>query len=123
MVTAGTAISRVAPSSYAGTQVTDDGYSTSLRLVRAGHSWGHSWSLSNHLFVEIRTSRAEVLAITFLTVEEYGAGDTMEAAICDLLSSLSDYYESLEVREERLAPSALEDLQRLRHLLNRKPTN
>ena len=74
------------------------------------------------LFVEIRASSGEVVAVTYLTLEEYGVSNSAEQAIPDLLTSLSDYYESLVSREERLAPSAREDLAKLRHLIVQTPT-
>ena len=123
MTTAGTHQVPIDTDSFVGTSAIEGHFhSTSLYLVPAGHSWGQWWRLTNHLCVEIRTSRSEVLAVTFLSIEEYGVGDSVETAISDLLTSLSDYYESLTSREERLASSALEDLSRLRHLIGQTPT-
>ena len=81
------------------------------------------WKLYDDLFVEVRTSLAEVVAITHLTVEEYGVGLSFEEAMLDLLRSLSDYRQSLEGREEVLGESAKEDLRILRSLITRKSSD
>lgn len=70
--------------------------------------------------VEVRTSRDKVLTSTYLTVQEYGAGLSLEAAIHDLLESLSDYYQSLKGREDGLGPPGKADLERLRSLIRVK---
>lgn len=92
-------------------------FSEGLYLVPEQHSWDNAWELKGHLLVIIHTSRDEVLASTYLAVQEYGVGPSLEAAIHDLLTSLSDYYQSLESREERLGPPGKEDLERLRALI------
>ena len=94
--------------------------SRGLYYVPAGHTWDGSWELAVDLLVEVNTSPIEVVAIAYLTFEEYGTGDCLETAIDDLLTSLSDYFESLRSREETLAPSAMEDLQILRRLLRER---
>ena len=94
--------------------------STSLYFVPAQYSWDGCWELIVNLLIEIHTSREEVLAITYLTAEEYGAGTSFEGAILDLLTSLTDYYQSLEARQERLEPRAVEDLDMLRGLVRRR---
>ena len=68
--------------------------------------------------MEIRSSPTEILAITRLTVEEYGEGHTRQEA-----SLTYDYRRSLEVREERLASEGREDLQMLRQLIRPKSDN
>ena len=97
--------------------------SKGLHLVPAQHSWGDLWELSIDLLVEVNTSRENVVAVTYLTVQEYGIGDTLESAIGDLLTSLSDYYQSLESREANLAPSAIEDLRTLRYMIRMSPAD
>ena len=92
-----------------------------VRVVPARYSWDDSWELIADLPIEVSASRKETLATICLTAQEYGAGDSLEAAIQDLLTSLSDYYESLEAREDRLEPSAGEDLKILRKLIRPKP--
>ena len=91
---------------------------TGLLLIPKKRTW-EGWTLASDLMVEIKTSDQEVLATTFLTVAEYGSGSSMEDAVDDLLTSLSEYRESLERREERLGQSAVDDLAKLRKLLNR----
>ena len=78
-----------------------------------------------YLVVSIQSSKLEVVATTFLTstVQEYGVGDSVEAAIADLLTSLSDYHESLRDREARLAPGETGDLASLRDLIGMKPSS
>jgi hypothetical protein len=96
-------------------------FSEGLYLLPEQQAWDNAWELKSHLMVVIHTSRDEVLASTYLTVQEYGVGPSLEAAIQDLLTSLSDYYQSLESREERLGPPGKEDLERLRALIGRQP--
>lgn len=97
-------------------------FSEGLYLVPQQQVWDNAWELKSHLLVIIHTSRDEVLASTYLAVQEYGVGLSLEAAIHDLLTSLSDYYQSLESREERLGPPGKEDLERLRALIGPKST-
>ena len=73
--------------------------------------------------VEVNTSWEEVIAITYLTVQEYGIGDSLGSAIEDLLTSLSDYYQSLESRQSKLAPPASKDLEILRRLIRSEGVN
>ena len=62
--------------------------------------WDGNWELAGDLVVEVQTCQEEVLAIAHqLTVEEYGAGASLEEAVRDLLTSLLDYRESLEERD------------------------
>jgi hypothetical protein len=95
--------------------------SEGLYIIAAQNSWDDSWELTKDLLIEVRTSSKEVLAITYLTVQEYGVGASLETAILDLLTSLSDYYQSLEAREKTLDSSAREDLKRLRQLIRTRP--
>jgi hypothetical protein len=69
---------------------------------------------------EISTSGREVMASTYLEIAEYGVGASLEDAVADLLTSLSDYRESLEKREDRLGPPAVHDLEKLRKLIVRQ---
>ena len=96
--------------------------SEGLYLVLRQSSWDEAWELQHDLLVEIRTSWEEVVASTYLTVQEYGVGPSLETGIQDLLTSLSDYYQSLQARGDRLGPSEVEDLQRLRSLIGPKST-
>ena len=86
-------------------------------FIPAGHSWDSCWELTGNLLVEINTSPEGAVIVTCLDLQEYGIGDSLEIAIEDLLTSLSDYFQSLESREEKLGPSAIEDLRTLRRLL------
>ena len=90
-------------------------------LIPAKRSWGNpSWELLDELPVEAHYSPSEALVATCLVVQEYGIGETFEGAIEDLLTSLSDYYESLEAREDRLAEAEANDLAKLRLLIKRR---
>ena len=95
-----------------------DGLST--RIIPAGRSWDDAWELSIDLPIEFPPSCGEVVVTCSSKIQEYGIGDSVEAAIMDLLTSLSDYYESLEDHEGRLGPPAEEDLKILRKLIRRK---
>ena len=86
-------------------------------FIPAGHSWDTCWELAYDLPVEVNTSPEEAVIVTSLGLQEYGIGDSLEIAIEDLLTSLSDYLQSLESREEKLESSATEDLRTLRRLL------
>ena len=121
MTTVGTHVLKINPqfpSYYFGTtQVGNPESSEAVHILLAGHSWDNVWELATTLLVEVHTFRDVVKAVTYLTVEEYGIGSTVEEAILDLLTSLSDYLQSLEERRERLSQSALEDLGKLRKLV------
>ena len=93
-----------------------------LFLVTRGRSW-KGWELTTDLLVEIAASEQEVLATTYLAIAEYGIGESLEEAVADLLTSLSDYRESLEKREDRLGPPAVDDLERLRKLIIWQPSH
>ena len=88
--------------------------------IPAGRTWEGDWELARDLWVEIRTTSEETLAVTRLTEEEYGAGTSLEEAVQDLLTSLSDYRECLEEREERLGATAAADLWKLREVIRRR---
>ena len=89
-------------------------------VVRRGYSWDATWELASNLLVDIETSEEGVVATTFLEVAEYGIGASLNDAVLDLLTSLSDYLVSLEERADRLSPEALQDLQKLRGLVRAK---
>ena len=86
-------------------------------FIPASHSWDACWELADDLLVEIKTSPEGAVIVTCLDLQEYGIGDSLEIAIEDLLTSSSDYLQSLESREEKLESSATEDLRTLRRLL------
>lgn len=90
-----------------------------LFLIARGRSW-EGWELTTDLMAEISTSGREVMASTYLEIAEYGVGASLEDAVADLLTSLSDYRESLEKREDRLGPPAVHDLEKLRKLIVRQ---
>ena len=87
-----------------------------LFILSRGRSWDE-WSLKTDLMVGITTCPQGWLATTHLDIAEYGFGKSLDEAVADLLTSLSDYRESLESREERLGQSAKGDLNKLRKLV------
>ena len=92
-----------------------------MRVLPAHYSWDNAWELVSDLSVEIQIwEEDEVVAVTNLSTEESGGGDTEEEAVFDLVTSLSDYFESLTDYEGRLGPSETEDLKILRRLI--RPT-
>ena len=92
-----------------------------LHVIPADCLCDGDWELTGDLVVEVQTCREEVLAIAHqLTVEEYGAGASLEEAVRDLLTSLSEYRDSLEEREDRLGVPAAADLAKLRKILRRR---
>ena len=74
---------------------------------------------------DVRTSQEEVVAVARLTVEEYGVGASVEDAVRypHLLTSLTDYYQSLEAREGSLGPPAAKDLEILRGMVRPKSSD
>lgn len=89
-------------------------------VIPSGYSWHGGWELAGDLVVEIQTSGEGVLAIAHqLTIEEYGAGASLEEAVQDLLTSLSEYRETLEEREAKLGAPAAADLATLRSIIRR----
>ena len=76
--------------------------------------------LNDSLLVEVESSDSDgFMATIWLMSIEYGTGASEHAAIADLFSSLGEYRESLETREDRLSEPALSDLQKLRKLIRR----
>ena len=89
-----------------------------LYLLRHGHRWMDTCELRNDLFIQTTQSEGQFIATTsYLALEEYGVGDTLDAAICDLLTSLWDYRQSLEDLEPTLSQSAADDLKELKDLI------
>ena len=107
------------PAPHSGTELTGNPPSgKELYFIPAGHSWDDCWELASDLHIEVDTTPEDkAVVITCLDLQEYGMGDSLESAITDLLTSLSDYCQSLESREANLAPSASKDLYTLRCLL------
>ena len=90
-------------------------------LIPAGSSWGApAWELFVDLQVALERSGSAGLVVVCPSVREYGIGPTIEEAIEDLLTSLSDYCESLESRESRLAEAEANDLAELRRMMRRQ---
>ena len=89
-------------------------------FLPAHYSWDNAWELVSDLPVEIQICEDEIVATTNLSTEESGGGTMVEEAIFDLVTSLSDYFESLTDYEGRLGPSETEDLKILRRLI--RPT-
>jgi len=90
--------------------------SLSLGVLNQGWQSNGGHRLKSLLLVTLRTSESGVLAITYLDTQEYGWGKTEDEAITDLMTSLVEYMESLEVRRDRLGDPALTDLNKLRML-------
>ena len=88
-------------------------------------AWERRWELLDDLHVEMREcfKCEQTLAVFPLAFEEYGVGPTWHIAIFDLLTSFSDYLESLGKHEGRLDPSAEDDLAMLRKLVRAKPAH
>lgn len=76
------------------------------------------WLLRSVLLVQLRRSRKEWVATTWLErLAEYGSGETDVEAIKDLVVSLGEYRESLERRESKLGEPARKELVALRRLI------
>lgn len=91
-----------------------------LHVIPSDCSWDDGWELAGDLVVEVQASGEEVLAVAHhLTVEEYGVGASLEEAVHDLLTSLSEYRESLEEREAKLGAPAVADMTILRSIVRR----
>lgn len=93
--------------------------SLSLIVLPRGWEFKAGRRLNSILLVQVRASRNGVLAITYLEAEEYGWGMSEHEAVMDLMSSLVEYMESLESRQDRLAEPALADLRKLQQLFLR----
>lgn len=121
MTATGTQTLSVSTPQFVGTSIESYGSSSTLYIVPTEYPCDDDWELSNELLVEIRASADEMLAVTYLTLAEYGSGSSLQEAITDLLTSLSDYYESLLSREDKLGSRAGDDLAKLRELIRPKP--
>ncbi len=83
-------------------------------------TWDANWRLTQGVMVHLETSAESVTAVAGLEgIDEYGEGATQDAALYDLLTSLTEYMESLEEREGRLHPTAEQELEALRRLIQR----
>ena len=94
--------------------------SKGLYFIPSSYSWDTCWELAVDLQVEVNTSTEGVVIVACMDLQEFGTGESLEIAIQDLLTSLSDYFESLESRQEKLGTSAIEDLGTLRRLLRKQ---
>ena len=104
--------------SASSTIATDSG---NAFLIPAKRAWGNpAWELLVDLQVALQCSQSEGMAVACPAVREYGIGHTIEEAIEDLLTSLSDYCESLEAREFTLAEAEASDLSELRRMIRRQ---
>ena len=83
-----------------------------LDFIPASHSWDNGWELASDLHIEVNMSQEEAVAVSCSESQEYGVGNSLESAIADLLTSLSDYYDSLDSRQGNLAEPAVRDLLR-----------
>jgi hypothetical protein len=95
--------------------------SETIYFIPRGYSWDNAWCLAIDLLVQVCASWEEIVATTYLTVQEYGLGTSFEEAIYDLMTSLSDYRQSLESRRDRLGPRESADLAKLHRLLTPEP--
>jgi len=91
---------------------------TGLIVMAGGFKVENYPPLREVLLAQLKVSRAGVLAITYLDTEEYGSGQTEDQAVADLISSLAEYKDSLEQREDRLSEEAMADLSKLRRLFD-----
>ena len=90
--------------------------SLSLGVLIEGWQSNGGHRLKSLLLVQLRASESGVLAITYLDTEEYGWGNTEGEAIADLMTSLVEYMESLEARQDQLGDPAAADLDKLHAL-------
>ena len=99
------------------------GATTGLHTLPPGTCWaddeGRAWVLQERLLVTIHSSPddPDITANSYLTISEYGIGASIVDALQDLLSSLSDYYQSLLVYQGDLGETEVADLTRLGTLL------
>lgn len=101
-------------------KVAQDVEALSLVVCISGWEIAPGYKLNDALLMQLRFTPSGVFAVTYLDAEEYGWGTTSEEAVSDLLSSLVEYLASLEERQERLAQSGREDLDKLRRLIARE---
>lgn len=87
----------------AKTPVFRRGESVTVCAIPPGDPAIEGWRLKSALLVQIRWTRKQCLAITWLEgVSEYGAGATEAEAIEDLIVSIGEYRDLLERREANL---------------------
>lgn len=78
------------------------------------------WLLKSLLIVQLTPTRKGSVATTWLEgIAEYGAAENETDAITDVVTSLGEYKEALEEREENLGDSARRELDLLRKLIER----
>ena len=76
------------------------------------------WRLKSTLIIQVRRTKKEWLAETWLEgISEYGLGQNESDAITDLIVSLGEYYKSLKMRKRKLGDSALKDIATLEKLI------
>lgn len=91
---------------------------TVLSILKGSDIGG--WRLKSVLLVQIRRTRKQSLATSWLEgVTEYGVGKTDSEAITDLVMSVGEYRESLEKQENKLGDTAQKELSYLRRLVER----
>ncbi len=111
------------PPAISGTrQFSEETKRTAWYVIPGGYSWDNAWELARDLIVEVQTSEQETIALTRLSLGEYGIGCNLKEAVQDLLLSLSDYHDALESREGHLADSAKDELNSIRRILRRSTT-
>ena len=89
-----------------------------MYLLPAGFTWDDRWRLAENIVVEVRITSEAVLLLSHGALEEYGAGDTLDEAIWDFLTGLSDLRQSDAAHEDRLAPDDTRRLATLRRLIH-----
>ncbi len=95
-----------------------------ILLLPKGYSWSNA-KLKTSLLINTSSSPEGWEVTTHLQpdIPEYGLGNSEQEAVRDLLTSLSEYLESLEERQHKLGPPAMEDLESLRSLILLNPTD
>ena len=91
-------------------------------ILHVGRSWTDSaretWMLKETMPVKVSVLPERVEAVTVGAVSEaFGAGASVDEALFDLLTLLSDTLRSLEQREDRLGSPSLLELEELRKLI------
>ena len=95
----------------AATPDTPNVESVTLSPLHKGFEVG-SWRLRSLLLTEVHVTQNSVVALTYLSgASEYGSGQTPEEALRDLVVSLGEYRQTLEVRRDRLGESTRRDLE------------
>ena len=82
------------------------------------------WRVNSTLLIQLERTQKQSLATMWLEgVAEYGAGEDDNEAIMDLITSLAEYRECLEEREQNLGDSSRKELACLRNLIERDASN